>query len=161
MGWPIEHSAWTVLERPGVHLEANESRHNRGCPTASTDGLQAPNRPTGVSGRGPALAGAEGLAEALQPASFSLEATEAAVENAEQRVRVSPELRVNGCRWAAWIPAAFKASGGAGRDRRCPWAQQSWRKGTALGQLVFPTGSEQVSAPQIRPVFILSSPAQS
>lgn len=84
-----------------------------------------------------------------------------AVENAERRVRFSPELRVHGCRWAAWTPAAFKASGGPGKDRQRPWAQQSWRKGTALGQLIFHIGTEQVSASQIRPVFILSSLALS
>lgn len=123
--------------------------------------LQAPNPPDGGEWQGTRPCGAEGLAEALQPASCSPAATKAAVENAEQRARVSPELQVHGCRWAAWTPAAFKASGGAGRDRQCPWAQQSWRKGTALGQLIFHMGTEQVSDAQIRPVSILSSPAQS
>lgn len=96
----------------------------------------------------------------MAEASFSPEAAGGGRERRAESA-VSPELQVSGCGWAAWTPAAFQASGGPGRARWWPWAQQGRRKGTALGQLTFHIGTEQVSAPQTRPVFILSAPAQS
>ena len=131
---------------------------------ASTIGLQALIHPTGVSSRGPALAKVKGLATALQPSlrpGGGFQGGQWRMQSG--RALVPSEHRVNAA--GSKAPAALEASGGAERARQSPWELQSWRKGTALGQLL---GCATISSRHTagfsphkpeRPVFILSSPA--
>lgn len=134
------------------------------APMASTVGLQALIHPTGVSSRGPALAKVKGLATALQSSlrpHGSFQGGQWRMQSG--RALVPPEHQVNAA--GSKAPAALEASGGAERDRQNPWEPQSWRKGTALGQLlscatISSSHTVGFSPHKLeRPVFILSSPA--